>query len=348
MNNLLKDGLKIFSVVILMLVIGFACKKNRFKKDDFLTDIYAYKIEPEIKASVNTIADFKTVWNNFNAHNSPANFTLVQSSFIKMSKSIEIILCYNFGDVAGTYTYSRFYKTGIDTIAIKTLYNEHEVFNANEISSYTNTQKGEFAIAYLLFGETFQDSINLEKYQNFVSAHIDYFGEAVAEMQNNWSIYEKNFTENKQDGVSDVYNILINRIIHLTEELIAKRIEDPLESGNPNSVIGAFTKTGMDKIKTQVQSLNDIYYGHGTTEFNSIYNNIRKKKKKLADEIGDKFSELITKGTSMDGDLSSYITDDSTELLAYKSLLIELLTLFKVDVQEELDIIITFGDTDGD
>ena len=50
----------------------------------------------------------------------------------------------------------------------------------------------------------------------------------------------------------------------------------------------------------------------------------------------------------MNAAMDYYATTGSSELVQYKEKLKELLVQFKIDVVHELDIVLTFGDNDGD
>lgn len=322
--------------------------KNRFDKEDFLNDLYVQKTDPEIKTALNFTLNLQNEWEVYAANPIAENFTRVKTEFVTLANHLEKINFYNLGDVGAVHVFNRFYKTTIDTTAIKSNYNATDDFNELIISNYINTQKGIFTLEYLLYGTTFQDSITEPKFINFVDAHLIALNSAILEFQNSWKVYEKNFIKNEESGVSDSYNIVLNRIIAVLEDLIIKRITPIIDENNPSLGIGFLSNQTLEKIKIQVKQINDVYRGVGTENFNSIYNNLRKKNKKLADKVSAKFDEIITFGGTMTEEMAYYIENDQATLLSYKSKLIDLLAYFKGDVQAELEYVITFGDTDGD
>ncbi len=342
---------RVTQMLLTIVMIGgiiYACAKNRFDKEDFLNDLYVQKTDPEIKTALNFTLNLQNEWAVYATNPIAENFTRVKTEFVALANHLENINFYNLGNVGAVHVFNRFYKTTIDTTEIKENYNAAEVFNELTISEYTNTQKGIFTLEYLLYGKTFQDSLTDPKFINFVNAHLIALNSAIIDFQNSWNAYEKNFIESEGSGVSDSYNIVLNRIIAVLEDLIVKRITPIIDENNPSLGIGFLSNQSLQKIKIQVQQISDVYRGVGVENFNSIHTNLHKKNKKLAEKVLAKFDEIIAFGGTMTQEMAYYIDNDEATLLSYKSKLIDLLAYFKGDVQAELEYVITFGDTDGD
>lgn len=348
MKKIILESFSLILIVLICGLIGHACKKNRFKKQTFLTDLYTYKIEPEIKTATTQAAELETTWSAYIENTTATNYQKVQNTFLTLADQLERVNFYNLGDVGAVYVFSRFYKTKVDTVGISTFYESKESFTKSDIASNVNTQKGVFALEYLLFSAAYQDIVSTPKFLNFIAAQLAYLTSSVEEYENSWKIYKTNFTASEKEGVNDPYNSVINRIIHVFEDIINKRIAKPLAAEDSSLGVGFYANRTLKAIKIQLQQLNAIYLGEGTTKFNSVYNNVRKKKKRLADEISTKFEETIAFGQKMTEEMAYYLENDQPTLVSFKKQLTELLTYFKVDVQAELDIILTFGDTDGD
>lgn len=348
MKKLVTEILQITLAIGLLIGISFACKKNRFKKEVFLDELYQYKTSPEINKAIELTTDFQNQWDLYSTDKTTSNYEAVKTQFHLVSDQMEAINFYNLGDVGAIYIFSRFYKTTVDTTGVMEAYNSQESFNSIDIANYTNTKKGLFTLEYLLFSNSFQDSLTDSKFISFVTSQISDFKSSLIEFQNSWNIYQDNFIKSNGTGVSDSYNIVINKMIHVLEDLINKRIALPMQSNDPSIGVGYYSDRTFKNIKKQVEQLNAVYIGIGTNAFNSVYNNVRKKNKKLADKVSTKFEEIIDLNSVMTKEMAYYISEDPVALNTYNDKLIELLGLFKVDIQEELDIIITFGDTDGD
>ncbi len=342
---------QVIAMLILPLLLSagvYSCKKNRFKKEVFLEELYQYKIEPEIRETATSIVTGINSWEIYSTDMNEVSLSNFKSNFTVLMNKYESVSFYNLGDVGATYVFSRMYKTTIDTVGIIENYNSQDEFTKSDIGTYTNTERGIFALEYLLFSPTLEDSLESIKFVGFVEAHLQYLESVSADFASTWNIYQQNFINNNEGGVTDSYNIVVNRIIHVLEDLIVKRISKPVAENDPSIGVGYHSNRSLQNIKTQLIQLNEIYLGTGTEDFNSVYNNVRKKNRNLADDVTDKFEEIISYGNSMSYELAYYITSDQITLEAYSDLLIELLGLFKIDVQQELDIILTFGDTDGD
>jgi predicted lipoprotein len=199
-----------------------------------------------------------------------------------------------------------------------------------------------------LFFDHAADSISSAKYRSYLVAQVETLQDNFLQIKNSWDTYETNFVNKSDEGVEGSYNIVVNRIVHLLEDLIDKRINVPLEAADAKLAVGNWSSLAWVNIKTQVSQLNDIYRGNGTAAFNSVYNSVHKKNRKLADEIQSKFENLIETGNAMTSTMEYYVTTGTSELIQYKEALKELHILFKLDVVKELDIVLTFGDNDGD
>lgn len=347
----MKNKLSLLSVLILSLFLAFniqSCKKNRFKKTTFLEEFYTLKIAPDIETTIQQFDELKLNWLTYTSTIDAANLSNVKQSFTHLLDELEKVNFYNLGDVGATYVFNRAYKTKIDSVAILTKYNTQPSFDASVIAGYTNAERGIFTLEYLLFSPSKQDSLSSSKFINFIGAQLDFMEIALDDFKSSWQIYYTNFIASVEDDVSDSYNIVVNRIIVVLEDLIEKRITLPIDNENAKLGVGHYSNRSFQNIKTQIVQLRAIYLGEGTTKFNSIYTSIRKSYKELANRVTEKFDEIILLGNEMTGELDDYIYSDLPSLNNYKTHLVELLTLFKIDVQQELDIVITFNGSDGD
>jgi len=340
--------MKNYILLLLLTLLLISCGKNKFKRSDFLQDFYTQKIWPDLLDTESKIEQLKTVYATFKADPSAAKLEDFRAGFKTTLTSFEKISFYNLGDISAISVYNAAYKTSIDTSVIWDHYAATNSFSADLVATYGNKQKGIYTLEYLLFFEDASDSLSSSKYQSFIDAHLQTLHDNFLLIKNSWDTYETNFVSQEDEGVEGSYNIVINRIVHLLEDLIDKRINVPLDAADAKMAVGYWSVSAWSNIKTQVSQLNAIYNGNGTESFNSVFNSVRKKNKKLAEEIQQKFETLIEMGNAMTADMQYYVTTGSSELVQYKERLKELLVLFKLDVVEELDIVLTFGDNDGD
>jgi predicted lipoprotein len=252
------------------------------------------------------------------------------------------------GDITSISVYNAAYKTSIDTSEIWINYNSVSSFTTDLVSTYGNKEKGIFTIEYLLFHASANDSLSVPKYQNYISAQLNALLENFVLIKNSWTTYHTNFVSNTDEGVEGSYNIIINRIVHLLEDVVNKRISPSLSAGNSEGSVGYYSNTSWTNILVLVSQIQEIYLGKGTSDFNSIYNCVHKKNKKLADDLKSKLETIVKTGESMTESLAYYSSTGSVQLTSYKEKLTEILVLFKLDVVSELDIVLTFGDSDGD
>lgn len=336
-----------FLFITLLIVFSFAgCKKNRFKKNEFLDALYTNKVQPEIESSINQLETLKLKLNSF--IDGVTNLSDVQSSFAEFYLASENIAYYNLGDISKTYIFSRVYKTSLDTSLILEHYNNNSTFSAEDIEGLANTAKGIYSVEFLLNSSTFQDSINSLKFQNYLLANIQQVENNLTQYQTNWTVYSANFIESESTGVSDSYNIVYNRLIHVLEDIINKRLQPLVESNSNEHLPGHYQAIEFALIRTLLIQTRKIFMGYGIENFNSIYINIRKKNKNLAEEISKKLELLIKETNDYNDSLNPNKTADLIQIESIIEKTEEILILLKLDAADELGIILTFGDSDGD
>ena len=336
--------------LFLMVLICFSCGKNKFKRSDFLQNFYTQKILSDLEDTENELFFLSEVVDGFNLNPDADHLELIRTSFKTTLQQFEKIAFYNLGDISAISVYNAAYKTSIDSAEIWNNYDVSPSFTADLVSAYGNKEKGIYTIEYLLYFEHAADSVGSAKYRSYLTAHVETLSENFDQIKTSWATYETNFVSKSDEGVEGSYNIVINRIIHLLEDLIDKRINMPLDASDVNLAVGHWSSSAWQSIKTQVEQLRAIYIGKGSFEepFHSVYNSVHKKNRKLADEIKDQFDNLIEQGDAMTQEMDTYLTTETAALINYKEGLKNLLVLFKLDVVEELDIVLTFGDNDGD
>ena len=338
-------------VIICLVVLSsfFAsCKKNKFKRSEFLQEFYDYKIDPELKLANDETTSFLNAWDNYLVNQNSDNLNAVKGSFNEALYHLDQIQFYNLGEISQTYIYNKFNKASIDTIEMWNFYDANSIITENDVASLANPQKGFYAVEYLLFAPYLSDSLNSAKYRSWINGYISDISSNLSTLKTSWGVYQKNFTENLDDGVDGSFNIVCNRIIHSLEDIIDKRINPVLLSGDIKQGVGHFSDNSLGSIKRQVQQLNDVYLGNGTQIFNSVHNYLRKKKKKLAEEVKSDFEEVISYQNGLSQGFEWYLNNDIQAIETYKQMLTDILVKFKLDVTSAMGIVLTFGDTDGD
>ncbi|UKN02194.1 hypothetical protein K6119_01510 [Paracrocinitomix mangrovi] len=336
-------------LVFLIFLIGFSsCKKSRFKRSDFLQEFYDYKVKPDLLNLNSQVFDLQNKWLDYLNNQSNSNFDLFKDQFDLTFAAIDNATFYNLGDISQTYIYNKFNKSGIDTVNAWGFYADNTVVTTSAVASLPNNQKGFYFIEYLVFSDFSQDSLSSLKYQSWISSCIEDLSNNVGDLEFSWSIYEKNFTSNTDDGVSGSFNVVCNRIIHSLEDLIDKRLNPVLEAMDTDQIIGGNSGNGLKSVKRLFFQLEAVYLGNGDQQFNAIHNYLKKKDKKLADSVTERFSDISSDLNSMNNEMEWYLLNDVAALESLKQKLTDLLVVFKLDVTNAMGVILTFGDTDGD
>ncbi len=336
--------MKKISLIFLVLLAVLSCKKNKFKVKTFLPNLYEFKIEPEIKNVVSETDNIVEKWGEINQNSIELGdlniYRIMYENYLNEAYSI---LLYNFGDISKIYVYNRFYKASIDTIQVIEAYTSNTVFSAEAVQSQNNKTKGIAAIEYLLYNVNANDSIlTSQNYRNYIQYQLKALSLEVSNIQVSWSVYQGNFESMVDEGVEGSYNVLVNRIIHVLEDLVIKKIGTPLVQ------VGYYNHSQLTFIKSSIQSAYTIFKGEGTEQFNSIYNHIRKKNKKIANQLNADWEILIEYGTNLEADYNYYFNSDQEKLRTYLDKIKGLIIKLKVDVPPLIGISLTFGELDGD
>jgi predicted lipoprotein len=330
-------------LILSVLVLFTFCKKNKFKVKNFLPALYSNKIEPELLALNDEITSVSVEFIDISTSISDQNIDIFRKKFKLLLENAESASFYNFGDISDIYVFSRFYKTSMDTTKLWAYYDSKSFFNQDGISSQTNNIKGLTAIEYLLFQPNSKDSlITSSKYLNFLDAQLKAAKKEMGNILFSWSVYETNFVDMTEDGVNGSYNMVVNQIVHGFEEVIKKTMSNPLINSEN------FSKSRLNLIRASVKHKYDIFMGNGTIPFNSIYNNTRKKNRKLANQVQEDFENLIIEGDELVENYDTYFYQNSVALVNYRNSIERLMAKFKIDVMVELGVTLTLSDSDGD
>lgn len=332
------------TLAISIILLIFGCKKNRFDVKEFLPNLYELKIDPELENVENHSQDLVEQWQNINVSTISLSdiddFRFKYEAFL--AEAYEILL-YNFGEMSKIYVYNRFYKANIDTVNIWASYFDNSIVFAEGIQSLNNKTKGTAAIEYLLNNSFSNDSLlYASKYRSFVLWQLEALTLEVTNIKLAWTVYQNDFETMTDEGVGGSYNLLVNRIIHVLEDIIVKKIGSPFISSE------YFEKSRLTFIKTSIESAYKIYIGEGETSFNSIYNHTRKKDKKVANLVKESFEDLINYGDGLQHSYQFYYESDQAVLTTYLDKIKAVIVRFKLDVPPLIGISLTFGELDGD
>ncbi|MEZ4923604.1 MAG: imelysin family protein [Crocinitomicaceae bacterium] len=337
-----------YTFYILLILLLSSCAKNKFKRSTFLQELYDYKIAPELLEAETAFGSFENDWGTYISNTTSTNLTTAKVSFKEAITQMDRIQFYNLGEISETYIYNKFNKGSIDTLEMWNFYSSTSTITQNSVASLANPQKGVYAVEYLLYSSFTMDSLTSLKYRNWISAYINDVNENLSTLRSSWGVYKKNFIENEDDGVEGSFNIICNRIIHALEDMIDKRLSPVLTSNDKTQGIGYRSESWLSGVKENVQQIYDVYIGNGIQKFNSVHVYLRKKNKKLAEEVLSDFESIISHQNSLTQSMDWYLQNDIAAIEDYKQSLQELLITFKLDVSNAMGIVVTFGDTDGD
>jgi hypothetical protein len=319
------------------------CQKNKFKTKHFLPELYDFKIAPELSELESMVVNLNYDWATISTNSSITDIEVFRTDYIDFLLEVEDVLFYNIGDINSTYLYGRFYKSDIDITKIWLAYNENSYFYIEEIQSMINSVKGVNTLEYLLFHSGAIDSVQTStKYINFIDAHLQTVKNEIINTKTSWTVYQGNFIKMTDDGIEGSYNMVVNQIIHGLEDIIVKKIGEPLVNSDN------FSETHLCLIKKSIEQYNSIFIGLGTKQFNSVYNHIRKKDKKLADTIKLDFENIIEQGNELTSTYTHYYNTNSENLITYRNNIETLMLKFKIQVISLIDVTLTIGDSDGD
>lgn len=219
---------------------------------------------------------------------------------------------------------------------------------ATEVANLGADQMGLNTISYLLFKDEDLATTNNAFYTNtsrinYLSAVSEELKIKINSLENNWKTdYFENFLADNTLTVGKPLNEIFNQII----ETITVSLKDLNQHILDNSyeTFGYYSQTELLQIKNSVEGLQTLFNANGNESFSS-YLTLKTGNNELSDKVEAAFNTILEDEVFQ---FNGYHSINTTQKERLKTELLALSALLSIDASNELTILVTISDTDGD
>lgn len=367
--------------VLLVLCVTTSCKKdnnapeNLFKSYDrqaMLANLGNIILESYQKF-YNSTDNLIPIILKFTNEPTIANLAEAQAAWKTASSDWKQCELYNFGPIETLQL-----RASIDTWPLKaeniesTIANGVTIDNAF-IESKSINVKGLKALEYLLFSNSNSNETVIELYtihslkekrKDYLLAVAQNVHQKASIILNSWiptnGNYIKDFINSDGNDVSSSIGMLVNVIVGHTDEIKNKKLGIPLGKLNGGTIMSAevesfYSGTSIQNIKDNLETLERVYRGKSITGIegqglDDLLNHLGAKynDRLLSEEILARFKNVNDKINLIPGNLQQALVTNPQSVEDAYTATKDLLVVLKADLVNNLGVLLTFTDNDGD
>lgn len=241
-------------------------------------------------------------------------------------------------------------------------------------SLYGGDMRGMPALDYLLFSETGDNSLvlnrytssekaaNWKRYAKDVAGHLNTQATAV---RTAWAPeggnYLGTFITNTGNSATSALSLLVNNFVRGFEVTKNQRVRDPLgeQSVNgqpiPRAVEAYYSGYSLPLIQANLEATQRIFNGSyasgdgpGLADFLAAHRAAGNTEVNLANTINEQFESIKTAVNAIPGPLREAVVQSPAVVKSAYTEMTEIMPLIKGDMTSALSVTITYQDTDGD
>lgn len=340
-------------ILLLALALVWACGNNSNPEtlNQLRIDILQ-NIAKENTSAYQAVATQANHFNSsvlvFNANINQNNLKTLRTEWKKLNQLWQQSEIFNVAEVKYNLLHSFIYQKA-DTAKVEQKINTNTAINTDYIASLGASQKGIETIGYLLYSETDITEI-VQKFQAN-NKRLQYLESLSADLKNQLNAlstqwqnkYEKTFLERTDLGVGSTISDLINQSIDILRKEYMQ-IEDVIKINNYQT-FGYFGKADIQQSIYRIKATQDLFKGFNGKGFDD-YLNEKQGKSTISDAINTQFDSLLQAFDKVK--TQDYNALNNTQLNELKEEIKKLIQLYSVDLSNEMSIIITPSETDGD
>ncbi len=301
-----------------------------------------------------------------------ANLEELQQSWLKLAATWKQVSLFSMGPIEDDFLESGIYYNTVNTNGIESHIAQGTTIDATFIASLGAAYKGIPAIEYLLFGNKTTTDALLEKYKGATATQrIKYLKALCADMKTKsanlntkWSStggnYVKTFTEASGRDINSSLGKLSNKMINLVYTIKDERIGAPKGTRNngtpqPALVDAVYSDQSLALLKAEIKSVQSAFTGDiaGTGSglgVDDILNNVGAQSEMvlLSTKINNQFASVYSKIDLINIPLSRAVTEQPQLVTDVYNEVKKLQVLLEVDMINNLGVLLTFSDNDGD
>lgn len=291
-----------------------------------------------------------------------ANLESMRAHWLLAAQSWKKAATFSFGPVDDEFLGGGIDYTGVHYPNIEKIIASSDPIDSAFVESRGSSLKGLKAIEYLLFnrGDTaLSDLSSSPRRMAYLAALTQNLNVQAKKVVDAWTkgspSYAEKFSNADGKDLKSALNILVNQCISRINMIKDERLAVPLgmrNEGNPRPdlVEGRLSGSSVLLLRSELEGLRSIFNSGGKDYLNSLLDQLdaQYNGKPLSEAIAAHFETADRQAAGIPADLEKAITQNTDPVRQLYDSLKKLQILLEVDVVNQLGVIMTFSDNDGD
>jgi predicted lipoprotein len=342
---------------------SFTSLFKSFDRQGMLSNIGNNMVIPAYNDVVTKSSDFNISLQNFKSNPTALNLVTAQTQWMSLNTSWRKCEVYGFGPLDNLLLKTKIDNYHCDVTSIESHITSQSIIDLNYINTVPVSDKGIVAAEYLLFGDGVQDPLSLlsadtQRVNYLISVSLS-VNEKLIQVQNEWISSGNNFISTfiTSDGnnVSSSIGKMINYQVMILDEIKNMKLGKPMgkfdASVIPAEVESYYSKQSIPNINTNMIAIEAIFNGNGSPGVFDLLDHLGAKDNNgtlLSDKIKAKFILIHNDLSAFTTSLDDAVVNDFSSCDTLYNDVYDLYILVKVDVMNQLGLLLTFNDNDGD
>lgn len=353
---------------------------DQYDRQGMLRNLGENVIIPSFEELAQKTSALKQAVATYNTSTTEPNLIALQNAWKEAAFAWKRAELYKVGplDNGGNGLLASIDHSSANTMTIENAVNPSGVENAitsatgaidnNYIETLGSQLKGIPTLEYLLFnrtqGNTFiLSQFNDQKRKDYLAAASENLNQKAETVLNGWKPGGGNHLQTfvNADGrdIGSSIGMMVNEIVYQIEIMRNEKVGRPLgkrTSGNiqPQSVEAKYSDNSLAFLKENINGLEKTFTGNGAAGDKAGFDDLLDQLKAefngqpLAKMIKDQFQAVRQKADAINVSLQDAVSQNPAAVEALYTELNKLLVLTKVDMVNNIGVVITYTDNDGD
>ena len=369
----MKKILTSISVVIITIVLFMNCDDSgitegeyqiKYLREQQLTNIFNNEIIVLSTLFSSETEKLSSEIENFKTNTTLDNLTKTRNSWVNVLKIWKRLELYNLGAVENSFIHFEINRWPTNTTLINKYIDGVAIMNEAFVTTKGSSSKGISAIEYLLYSDVNQQKVrtsfitspNNARRLDYLLALSKNLESKAVQLKNMWNIDKSNFISSIENGTSGSQNQLTNALISIIEEIIIKKLGNPLGNTSGGKVniekLEAYrSETSLGILQEHLTVLKRCFLGSfkeksikwGYDNYLTLIGN-----ETITPKVLEAFEIIQQNINSINGSLKNELLSNPDKIVKLRQKFTDLLVLIKVDLANTIGATVTISDNDGD
>ncbi|MEL6731237.1 MAG: imelysin family protein [Bacteroidota bacterium] len=354
-------------VVSIMLMGLWSCNRNTdpptvesFEREAMLQNIADNVILPTHRDFAQEAASLNTRVSTFAQDPTQANLEAAQQQWMATKRAWKRCELFNVGEAKQGFLHNPIDKWPTNTDFLEENLADNDALDQDFVEGTGSTSKGLPALEYFLFAENgltdFTTDSLAAKRQAYIQGLAANLNTRAQVLVTTWEDGKDAFVANIENFSRGSINELVNTQVGVLEKVIGDKLGKPLGKSNggtpePDRVEAPYSQVSLSLIQENLQGLKAAFTGTQTAPgFDDLLDHVEAQsgEELLSEVILAQLDLCIDEANALNDPLATRVTDQASDVDALSESIRTLLGFIKVDMANNLGILITFNDTDGD